>query len=106
MSAFIYSQRRCFWYACQRVARAKAQGIFSCALPLFNFDELGEEEEKEVPAILYLSAVALLVFMPSDREGEYGAHLFFFSFARSILMNWGGVGERGASRSYSQRWCF
>ena len=103
MPAFIYSQRRCFWYACQRVARGRAQGIFSCALPLLNFDELGEEEEEEVPAVLYLSAVALVVFIPSDREGEYGGHLLCFSFARSILMNWGGVGEKGASGSYSQR---
>ena len=78
---------------------------FLLCAPAFNFDELGEEEEKEVPTILYLSAMALLVFIPSDREGEYGGPLLFFSFARSILMNWGDVGERGASGSYSQRWC-
>ena len=82
----------------------RAQGIFFCALPPFNFDELGGKEEKGVPTFLYFQRWRF--WYSYRRIGRASTEGTFFSFARSILMNWVRVGERGASGSYSQRWCF
>ena len=91
-SANLYTRRRRFWYAYQRVGRVSAPFFFYLRFRRSTFRERGARDGV-FGGYLY-SAAALLVCMPVGREGERsGSFIFELPLFNFLGSGWGkGVG--------------
>ena len=96
--AFLSSQQRCFWYACQRTGKAITRKISAFCVFTVKFSRTWWERKKRSAGTSLLSTTALGTHA-ADRENERAGHFNFLCIHRSVFTDWVGGGEKNADDS-------